>query len=176
MDEIMLLRPAIEYEKDIVQFCDEIRKVKDSDAFAGCGNLRRSSNVQEWLDDLALREDEATCPPGRVPSTTYLAVRRCDHRVVGIIMLRHPNDHPTILGSGGHIGYSVRPSERRKGYATEMLKLVLEECRHRNMARVLVTCYKENIPSEKTILANGGVFENEIEDDGEILKRYWITL
>ena len=74
------------------------------------------------------------------------------------------------------MGYSVRPSERKKGYATQMLRLNLQKCRNRNIDKVLVTCSRGNIASEKTILSNGGVFEKEILVDGEYIKRYWILL
>lgn len=176
MNDIRLLHPTMEYEAALLQFCEEIRNAHDADAFAGCGNLRRTTNIQEWLDDLALREHAETCPANRVPSTTFLAVCGCDHKVVGIITLRYPGNDLSAIRTGGHIGYSVRPSERRKGYATEMLRLILEECQRRKMSRILLTCYRDNIASERTILAGGGVFEDELEDDGEILKRYRITL
>lgn len=77
---------------------------------------------------------------------------------------------------GGHMGYSIRPCERNKGYAKEMLRLNLQNCRDRNMDRVMITCSRDNIASEKTIIANGGIFEKEIYVDGEYIKRYWITL
>lgn len=176
MNDIKLLCPTMEYEADLLQFCEEIRNAHDADAFAGCGNLRRTTNIQEWFDDLALREHAETCPADRVPSTTFLAVRGCDYKVVGIITLRYPGDDLSVIQIGGHIGYSVRPSERQKGYATEMLRLSLKKYQSRKISQILLTCYRNNIASERTILACGGMFEDEIEDDGEILKRYWITL
>jgi len=78
----------------------------------------------------------------------------------------------------GHIGYSVRPSERRKGYAKEMLKNVLPFCREIGLEKVLVVCIDGNIGSEKTILANGGVYESTVLEPNENrnLKRFWINL
>ena len=111
-----------------------------------------------------------------MPSDTYLAVRVSDNRIVGIIDLRHHIDHPILGVWGGHIGYSVRPSERRKGYAKEMLRLNLQNCRALGLTRVMVTCNRENPASEKTILANGGVFEKEVQVNGGWIRRYWITL
>jgi len=82
-----------------------------------------------------------------------------------------------LLNSYGHIGYGVRPSERRKGYATQMLALALEKCRTLNIEKVLVSCDKDNIGSAKTIMKNGGTLFNEYtEDDGNITQQYWITL
>lgn len=63
-----------------------------------------------------------------------------------------------------------------KGYASQILKLNLQNCRKRNMDKVLITCSSTNIASEKTILVNGGVFEKEIFVCGEYIKRYWISL
>ena len=83
-----------------------------------------------------------------------------------------------LLNYGGHVGYSVRPSERKKGYATLMLSKLMEVCREKNMERVLVTCLKNNDASRKTILKNGGVYEDERfeADENEYIERYWITL
>ena len=74
------------------------------------------------------------------------------------------------------MGYSVRPSERNKGYAKELLRLNLQNCRERGLDKVMVTCSRENIASEKVIVSNGGVFEKEVCVNGEWIKRYWITI
>ena len=82
-----------------------------------------------------------------------------------------------MLLEGGHIGDGIRPSERRKGYATLMIKLALEECKKRGINRVLMTCDKDNIGSAKSIMNNGGVLENEIiGEDGKTIQRYWINI
>ena len=95
--------------------------------------------------------------------------------MVGIIDIRHRlNDY--LLQFGGNIGYSIRKSERRKGYAKAMLSLGLAECRNLGLEKVLITCDKENISSAKTILACGGVLENEIAEGCRITQRYWIAL
>ncbi len=77
----------------------------------------------------------------------------------------------SLLKNGGHIGDGVRPSERRKGYATEMIRLALEECKKIGIDRVLMVCYKDNIGSRKSIINNGGVLENELPaEDGKMTK------
>jgi len=90
--------------------------------------------------------------------------------------LRHRlNDY--LLTYGGHIGYSVRPSERQNGYATQMLRLTLEQARARGIGKVRICCDHYNVASAKTIRANGGVLEDEQFDpqDGTLTQRYWIS-
>ena len=80
----------------------------------------------------------------------------------------------SLLFNGGNIGDGVRPSERRKGIATKMIALTLDECRKLGIEKVLMVCDKDNIGSAKSIINNGGILENEVEVDGVIEQRYWI--
>lgn len=93
-----------------------------------------------------------------------------------MIDLRHHINHPILNVWGGHIGYSVLYEERRKGYAKEMLKLVLDECRNLGLKKVLITCDVDNIGSRKVILAKRGIFEKNVDVDQSMKERYWITL
>lgn len=176
MEKIRLIKPSMKYRDDIMEFRDELIEANDKDAFAGCGSLKQCTTAEAWLECLAMRENAETCPNGGVPSNTYLAVRERDCRIVGIIDLRHHINHPILGLWGGHIGYSVRPTERGKGYAKQMLCLNLENCRRRGLEKVMVTCSPDNIASKKAIIANGGEFEKEVTVDDEIINRYWITL
>lgn len=151
---------------------------ESEDQFAGCLSLDVSKTADEWIKICKLRKSEDTCRQvgTEVPSNMYLAVRKDDKRLIGIIDLRHHINH-SILGTwGGHCGYSVRPSERGKGYAREMLRLNVLNAKELGIPKLLVTCDVNNRASENTILANGGVFEKNIEVDGCTMKRYWISL
>jgi len=109
---------------------------------------------------------------GFVPHSTYWLVRD-DNKVLGAINIRHElNDY--LKNIGGHIGYGIRPSERRKGYAKVMLRLALEIVRGMDIVRVLITCDKENIASARTIIGNGGILDSEGIDNEVVFQRYWI--
>jgi len=114
---------------------------------------------------------------GFVPNTTYWAYDDATDKIVGAVNIRHSLNEALLRG-GGNVGYGVRPSERRKGYATRMLALALAECAKMGMSQVLVGCHRENIASARTILRNGGLLENEVLDEatGKTVQRYWIHI
>lgn len=172
MNEINLLKPSMEYSSEIISFRQEL--LDTGSDFSGCGSLYNCTTADEWIS--IVEKNESTCREGEVTSNSYIAVRLCDNKVVGIIALRHHINHPILSVWGGHIGYTVRPSERKKGYAKEMLRQNLQNCRNKGLDKVLITCDWDNIASEKTIVANGGVFEKEVYVDDKKIKRFWIEL
>ena len=174
--DIKLIKPTMEYEEDIWSFRQEILDSDDKDKLAGCQYLEECASSYEWIEKSVLWENVETCPEGHVPSNVYIAVRQSDNRIVGIIDLRHHINHPVLELWGGHIGYCVRPDERKKGYAREMLRLNLQNCRDLGIEHVMVTCNADNIASERTIIANGGIFEKVICVEGDLIKRFWINL
>lgn len=174
--DITLKIPTIEYADDIEEFRREILEADDKDAFAGCFGLGECESVADWIKDVDQWRDAETCPQDHVPADIYIAVRNSDNKIVGVIDLRHHINNPVLRAWGGHIGYSIRPSERRKGYAKEMLRQNLIHAKQLGLSRVMITCDYDNYGSEKTILANGGVLEKEIEVDGKVMKKYWISL
>jgi predicted acetyltransferase len=114
-------------------------------------------------------------PPKFVPGAFLVAV--VEEVVVGRVSIRYQlNDY--LLRLGGHVGYVVAPSFRRKGYATEMLRQTLPIARSAGLKRILVTCDDDNIASQRVIELNGGVLENVVWEEGLHVpkRRYWIDL
>lgn len=173
-EELRLVRATLEHVEELRKFKEELQAAGDADCFAGCSRLEHYEDMTEWVKMVWRQEQETE--PGKVPSHVYLAIRQSDGRLVGIIDLRHHIDHPILGLWGGHMGYSVRPGERGKGYAKEMLRLNLENCRQLGLNKVMVTCSRDNPASERTIQGCGGVLEKEVLVDGEWIKRYWITV
>ena len=128
-------------------------------------------DFDHYLANLEVKDTSA----GLVPDSTFFCLDQERDIFVGAVNIRHYlND--SLLLNGGHIGDGVCPSERRKGIATRMIGLALEECRKLGIRRVLMVCDKDNIGSARSIQKNGGVLENEIVVDGVTEQRYWIDL
>ncbi len=109
--------------------------------------------------------------PGWVADTTFWLVDGGEY--IGRISVRHElNDR--LRQVGGHIGYSIRPSKRRRGYGSHILRLVLPEAKQLGINPALLTCDDDNTASWKIIEANGGKLENKIELDGKLIRRYWL--
>ena len=129
-------------------------------------------DFDNYLERLETRREEN----GLVPDSVFFCLDEDRNIFVGAVNIRHKLNE-RLLFTGGHIGDGVRPSERRKGYATAMIALALEECGRLGIRRVLMTCDKTNVGSAKSIIKNGGVLENEVvNEEGEIEQRYWIDL
>lgn len=135
-------------------------------------------NFQQWLNDLENNKYEKNLPKDYSTHTFYL-IENDEDRIVGAIGLRW-KEVPVLMKYGGFIGYSIRPTERGKGYATEMLKLGLQKFKEMDhkRERILITCKDFNIPSKKVIEKNNSIYENSYynEDDGFTYLRYWIKI
>ena len=172
---LKLVEPSMAYDEQIQDFRRAFLTAGGS--MDGSGTLRHYETTRQWLDSVRQYSCEETVPAGKVPASQYILIREEDDRMVGVIQIRHYlNDY--LEKYGGHIGYSVAPSERRKGYAKRMLAMGLDICRQMGMDRVLITCYSDNVGSRRTILANGGRYDSTVhepESDRD-LERYWIDL
>lgn len=173
-DELELVFPTKEYKKKVEEYLQEFLDNGEYE-IAGDGGLDRIKNFDEWLRKIQNDLSEENIEDNRIPATLYLTIRKSDNKIVGNLQIRHKLNDKLLL-YGGHIGDSVRPSERRKGYATEQIRLALQKCKELGIDNVLMDCNKSNIGSAKSIQNNGGILENEIYVDNELVQRYWISL
>jgi len=176
MESLILIKPSMEYAEEIMAYKKEFLDTEDR--MNGCGGLERFEDLREWINRCILFEKQETLPnPDFVTTDQFMLVRESDKKVLGMIQFRHYlNEY--LAEFGGHIGYSVRRSERRKGYATRMLKMCLDKCHEKGLQKVLITCMSKNEACRRTIIAAGGVYERKTHPDSENvdMDRYWISL
>ena len=174
-DALRLVLPSAEYRDEIAAYRQEFLDAGDS--MDGTGPLRRMADPDEWLAITERFRHEDTVPNGWVQATQFLCVRKQDNRLVGMIQVRH-RFNAFLQVYGGHIGYSVRPVERRKGYAFWMLNAVKPFCRSIGLNAIMVTCVTGNEASRRVILKNGGVYDATVHEpmDNQNIERYWIRL
>lgn len=169
---IKLVRPTIDIKEKALAYRQEHFDNGEM-IINGSELLDKTESYEEWLISVTNNMSIDTVNPTWVVTDTFFAVDEND-RIVGIIDLRHTlND---FLKDFGNSGYSVRPSERRKGYATEMLKQVLDVARSAGLQEIHLSVERENEPSVKTIIKNGGVYERSFEFEGEQEDIYKISL
>ena len=165
---MILRRPTLADKETVLEMMAEFEQAQ-SPHDGGFWETEAFS-YEEWLDGNQNQEIGINLPEGWVPAIQLVAFSR-DGQAVGFLNLRLClNDF--LLEEGGHIGYSIRPSERGKGYAKESLRQGLQVAKGKNIKRALVTCSTENPASRAVIVSNGGVFE----DVRNGVERYWIDL
>jgi len=168
MNEIELVFPTKVHEIDAKEYFEE-HILYGENTLHGDSGLDSAESYDKWLEKI---NDALT---REIHSIIFFAIQKRDKKLMGTINVRYP--YLGYVQVHGHIGYGIRPSERRKGYATMMLKLALEHCKKIGLEKVLLTCDKSNLASAKTIMKCSGVFENEEkQNDGDFLQRYWIEL
>lgn len=174
MDNLKLVFPSEEHEQKAIEYINEFIEYNSENN--GTGGLDRYvDDYLAWLEKLHNELNKINIEKGRVPASTFFAIRASDNKIVGMINIRHElNDN--LLRKGGHIGYGVRPTERRKGYVTKILYLGIKEAKKLGLEKLLLTSDKSNIGSVKAIQKNWGVLENEFQEEDEIIQRYWIDV
>ena len=170
MDTLRLVEPTTDLEAAFRDMAAEWR-ASGVDRFA-----EAFGDFAAYVEMLEAQKDPGSVPPDWVPGTTFWLVT-ADGCVVGTSRLRHWLA-PDLEQEGGHIGYDVRPSERRQGYGTALLALTLEKARERGLDEVLVTCDTDNVPSVRVIEKNGGrlLGQGVSEWSGKQINRYRIVL
>lgn len=162
-----LERPSLKWKTEHIAYMNEW----DDDRMTPSSfQLQEDIPYEEYLEEMAAKEAGLG---NRMLNTSYFLIDDSE-RIVGMVNIRHGlNDY--LRQVGGHIGYGIRPSERRKGYATFLLSEALKVTDQLGIRSVLVTCNEDNIGSAAVILNNGGVEdESLIESHGNVVRRFWI--
>ena len=171
--DIKLVEPTIQLESEFFEMVEEF-KTEGKEIINGIGSIE----IENFADSVRKAKDHVLgvgLPEGWVPASTYWLI--CQDRIVGTCNLRHElNDF--LREFGGHVGYSIRPTVRRRGFGTQMLKLVLEKAKALGIEHLLVTCEDSNIVSARVIEKNGGKLSDKVKTEyAEFLtRRYWIDL
>ena len=169
MEELLLREPTENDQMIVMEYRDECVAfgIPKSVGFP----LKDVKKYEDWLK--VVRDNMNTTDK----QSQFLVFRTSDNVLIGMLSVRHSLTRPDLLKYAGHIGYSVRPSERRKGYATQILKLGIEKCKNLKIKQILMICGEDNTASKKCIERNGGVLhEKVLLDDGVVQLRYWINL
>jgi predicted acetyltransferase len=174
MGRLRLAQPSIAYKDAYLDFYEEW--IRSGESIVPWVVERNPIDFEAYVQFLYSQDDdEKILESGWVPHTTYWLLDARD-RVVGASNFRH-RLNGSLLESGGHIGYGIRPSERKKGYASFLLAETLGVASGKGLGRVLVVCDHGNEASERTIRRYGGVLEDErTTGDGRRVKRFWIAL
>ena len=165
--------PEKKHEKEYLEMIQEFSNKKE-DIIPQAAGIKEGKTYEDFLQRMQDNREGKNLKPWRVRSDLFLLIDD-DGRIVWTEAIRRElND--ALRFDGGNIGYGIRPSERRKGYATIWLKLALEKCKEAWLDKVLVNCRKDNIWSAKTIIKNCWIRDSEYEAEGHIKERYRIPI
>ena len=179
MERFYLEEPSLERKDEIIEYLDEF--VKYNSNINGTGSLDKiydGYTFEEALERcLNMKNEWYAKSINRVPGKTFLLIRKNDNKIVGTINIRW-NLSEKMLEFGGHIGYGIRPTERRKGYNKIQLYLTLLKAQKLGLYKVMLGCSVDNLGSDKTIKALGGILERcELdESDNTMTNVYWINV
>ena len=168
--QIKLVEPTLDLKTEFLDLLDDQQQA--GEAFFDPTLPRKDFTA--FLRDLAQLSAGIDLPPGVVPMNTYWMVS-LDRTILGVSKLRH-HLTPSLEKHGGHIGYYIRPSQRRQGYGGLILALTLEKAQERGIKRVRITCDTDNIGSARIIEKNGGILSGQMiyEGTGSQISQYWI--
>ena len=179
MERFFLERPSIERKDEIIEYINEF--VEYNSDINGTGSLNKileGYTFEQALDRcLKIEDEEYAKSVNRCPGKTFLLIRENDNRIVGSINIRWDLNE-AMLKFGGHIGYGIRPTERRKGYNKINLYLGMMEAQKIGLEKVMLDCDVNNLGSDKTLKALGGKLERTEVDpsDGVLTNVYWFDV
>ena len=179
MEKFYFEKPSINRKNEIIDFINEFKEYGSNiNGVGALGKILKGLSFEEALDKTLKNEDkEYAYQNNRAPGVTYLLIRENDNKIVGSINIRHDLT-PDMYQFGGHIGYSIRPAERRKGYNKINLYMGLIEADKLGLDRVMLDCDVNNVGSDKTLKALGGVLTRCDMDpnDGVLTNTYWFDV
>ena len=179
MERFYFEKPSMERKNEIIEYLNEFIEYKSE--LNGTGSLKKifeGYTFEQALDRcLNMESNEYAEKAGRCPGKTFLLIRENDNKIVGTINVRW-NLNQEMLNFGGHIGYGIRPTERRKGYNKINLYLGIIEAKKLGLEKVMLDCDVNNLGSDKTLKALGGVLERTEVDpsDGTLTNVYWFDV
>lgn len=165
-------------KKEIEKLALEFQEANDEYPFEGVSDLKKviNNSFEEYFNGLEINKHIDEIYPTYANQTTYVLADDSNH-IYGLINLRHELKGK-LMEVGGHIGYGIRPSERKKGYATLQLKLILDKLKELNINQALITCRENNIASKKTMEKFIGKKDTLVPSNHEGIMeyRYWIDV
>lgn len=174
MDKLRYEKPTMQRKQDAMSYIEEFLQYKSP--INGVGGLDRYLwSYSSWLQKLD-RDRVRPVDETWVPGETYFLVRENDNRIVGMCNIRLASNEK-VLNDFGHIGYSIRPTERRKGYNKVNLYLALKVCEEHGLKTVNLGCYEENEASARTMLALGATLIRKFQNsEGRKERMYQINV
>ena len=179
IEKFYLENPSMERKNDVIEYINEhVKYNSDINGTGSFDHVLEGETYEECMDRYYKIQDiDCAYSIDRCPGKTYFLIRKNDNKLIGMINIRH-HLTPKMLEYGGHIGYGIRPTERRKGYNKINLYLgLIKALEEFNLDKVMLDCDVKNLGSDKTIQALGGVLERSGIDyyDGTLTNVYWIN-
>lgn len=180
MEKFYLEKPTLKRKEEALDYLNE--HIKYNSEMSGTGSMEKclkDLTYEKWLEELKRKSNQEYMNNiGWAPSLTYFLIRENDNKIIGMLNIRYNVTEKLRAKGCSHIGYGIRPTERRKGYNKINLYLGLLEEQKLNEKKVLLECIADNIGSNKTIKALDGVLEKSEIDawDNELTNYYWIDV
>lgn len=170
---IILTRPSLDLKEKVLDYWNEF-KLYDESLFDDDKGIQINTSYEKWLEKVINDTDISTVSDDWVVTDTFFAVRKIDKKIIGMCELRHCTDD--VIKDFGQIGYDTRPTERKKGYATEMVNEILNIARKSNMKEVFISVENDNIASIKIINKFKGIYRKNFFVNNTEIYNYIIKL
>lgn len=165
-----LLSPSRDYKQSFENVLAELRQTNEMGFWKDVGS---PGTIEEYIQRRLDHAKGKNLPKDWIPASTYWLIE--ERECIGETSIRHElTEH--LRNVGGQIGYWIRPSRRKQGYGTVILRLALQKARDLGLRKIVITCDETNVPSRKIIERNGGVFERAYDMGRDAPKKliYWI--